>query len=269
MKNEFYIGYINKLPKQTAKTIKKSIFVLIFVFVASGVVIALHHQKVSNSKFELGQLSTIEGYYFNEPVPMIKLLEGKDIHGNHIFKSIPLVNYAKFGVEELVGIYEEENKISLQGKKVKIVGTYLYDDGKALFELTKRAESILEVSSLNDPAIKEMIQPKIEKLGVNSIKGEIVDSKCYFGAMRPGFGKTHRACAVRCISGGIPPVLAATNYSGEVNYFLIRGSEKEAINKEVLPYVAEPVRLTGELVKIDDWMVIYVNPKSGIERVKN
>ena len=80
-----------------------------------------------------------------------------------------------------------------------------------------------------------MIQPKTEKLGINSIKGEIVDSKCYFGAMRPGFGKTHRACAVRCISGGIPPVLAATNYEGDVNYFLIRGSNKEAINKEVLP----------------------------------
>jgi len=36
--------------------------------------------------------------------------------------------------------------------------------------------------------------------------GEIVDSKC-LGVMTPGQLTTHRACAIRCISGGIPPVL--------------------------------------------------------------
>jgi hypothetical protein len=268
MSREFYIGYNNKLPKQTGKRIKAIIIVLISVFVLSGAGIALHHKRISNSHFELGKLSMLEGYYFEEPVPLIKVLQGKDIHGNLIFKSIPLVNYAKFGAEDLIRMYEEKQKTSLNGKKIKLSGTFLYDDGKALFELTKHEASILEVLPIDDTELQESIAPRIDYLGVNSIKGEIVDSKCYFGAMRPGFGKTHRACAVRCISGGIPPVLAATNYEGDVNYFLIRGSNKEAINKEVLPYIAEPVKLTGELVRIDDWMVLYIDPETGIERAE-
>jgi len=266
MNKDFYIGYINKLPEGIAKRIKITILILISVFVLSGVGIAFHHQNISNSQFELGKLTTLEGYFFSEPVALIKVLEGKDIHGNLIFKSVPLVNYAKFGAEDLIRIYEEKNKTSLHGKKLKLIGTLLYDDGKSLFELTKREESILAVEVVSDYKLRQQIQPKIENLGIQSIKGEIIDSKCYFGAMRPGFGKTHRACAVRCISGGIPPVLAATNYDGAVNYFLIRGKEKQAINKEVLPYVSEPVSLKGELVKFDDWMVLYVDPATGIER---
>ena len=37
-----------------------------------------------------------------------------------------------------------------------------------------------------------------------TLKGEIIDPKCYLGAMKPGGGKTHKACAMRCIAGGIP-----------------------------------------------------------------
>ena len=44
-------------------------------------------------------------------------------------------------------------------------------------------------------------------LGVATLRGEIVDSKCYLGAMKPGDQKTHKACATLCIRGGIPPVL--------------------------------------------------------------
>ena len=265
-KNDFYIGYKSKLPSAIQRRIKRVVLLLILVFFVAGVGIALHHRHISNSSYELGKLSTLEGYFFKEPVPLIKVLEGKDVYGNMVFKSIPLVNYAKFGTEELIRNYEENRQVSLEGKKLRITGTLLYDNGKALFELTKKEASILEIEEVADPELQEQIKPKIENLGVQSLKGEIVDSKCYFGAMRPGFGKPHRACAVRCISGGIPPVLAATNYQGSTNYFLIRGTNKEAINEGVIPYVAEPVTLTGELVKFDDWMVLYIDPEIGIVR---
>ncbi len=265
-KDEFYIGYQKKLPPGILKKIKRSILFLLVLFCGSGIGIAMHHRYISSSSFELGNFSKLEGFYFNEPVPLIKVVEGKDIHGNLVFKSIPLVNYAKFGADELVKAYEEKNQISLHGRRVTLLGTLLYDDGKALLELSKREASILEASEVIDADLRKQIAPDMERLGRQSIKGEIIDSKCYFGAMRPGFGKPHRACAVRCISGGIPPVLAATNYEGAINYFLIRGSNKEAINKEVIPYVSEPVILTGDLVRFDDWMVLYIDPEKGIAR---
>ena len=46
-----------------------------------------------------------------------------------------------------------------------------------------------------------------ESLGKQTFVGEIVDSKCFLGVMNPGRLTPHRACAIRCISGGVPPVL--------------------------------------------------------------
>jgi hypothetical protein len=37
--------------------------------------------------------------------------------------------------------------------------------------------------------------------------GELVDTKCWLGVMRPATGKVHRACAARCLAGGVPPGL--------------------------------------------------------------
>ncbi|MFA8436338.1 MAG: hypothetical protein ACEPOZ_17645 [Marinifilaceae bacterium] len=265
MTNNFFIGYNPQLPKELYKFVRRIILWLFALFLLAGILIAFHHREISTSSFEFGQLTTVEGVYFATPVPLIKVLNGKDYYGNPVFKTIPLVNYAKFGAEELMQEVEKEYPSPFHGKKLQVMGTLLYDDGKILLELTKQKESILSMETITEEEAL-LYQPHIEDLGTQSLLGEIVDSKCYFGAMRPGFGKPHRSCAVRCISGGIPPVLAATNYMGETNYFLIRGHRKQAINKKVLPFVAEPVRLTGRLVRFDDWMVIYVDPQTGIAR---
>jgi hypothetical protein len=50
--------------------------------------------------------------------------------------------------------------------------------------------------------------------------------------MKPGFGKPHRSCAVRCISGGVPPILRIKDEKGETNYLMLIGSDDQAINEE-------------------------------------
>ena len=47
-------------------------------------------------------------------------------------------------------------------------------------------------------------------LGSLQIEGEIVDIKCWLGRMKPGDGRTHRACGQFCIQGGIPPHMGRT-----------------------------------------------------------
>ena len=73
--------------------------------------------------------------------------------------------------------------------------------------------------------------PKVKDLGITKIKGEIIDPKCYFGVMKPGEGKPHRDCAIRCILGGISPMLAVKNEKGEANYYLLASSDGGSINK--------------------------------------
>ena len=75
-------------------------------------------------------------------------------------------------------------------------------------------------------------------LGERTLVGEIVDSKCYLGVMNPGSLTPHRACAIRCISGGIPPVLLVHQTNGTALYFLLTSRHGRPVNKEVLDIVA-------------------------------
>ena len=78
-----------------------------------------------------------------------------------------------------------------------------------------------------------------------TLSGEIVDSKCYLGVMKPGEGLTHRACAIRCISGGIPPMLVSADAQGRPVYHLLTDAAGNALARELLPFVGRPVRISG------------------------
>ena len=84
---------------------------------------------------------------------------------------------------------------------------------------------------MNEPASFESLGKPIEPgpgdritdLGVTVLTGELVDTKCYYGVMRPAVGKVHRACAVRCLSGGIPPGLLVRDREGNATVVLLSG----------------------------------------------
>jgi hypothetical protein len=95
-----------------------------------------------------------------------------------------------------------------------------------------------------------------------------VDSKCYLGVMNPGQLTTHRACALRCISGGIPPVLLVRQTNGNPLYFLLVSSDGKPVNKQVLNMVAEPVEITGEVERQGELLILRAAPPT-YRRVTN
>ncbi len=98
-------------------------------------------------------------------------------------------------------------------------------------------------------------------LGPVKLIGEIVDSKCYLGVMNPGNGNVHRDCAARCISGGIPPAFIVTDASGETRTMLLVGANGRRMNQEVLDFVAEPLEITGRLLRMGSTLVLEAEPK--------
>ncbi|MEZ5416703.1 MAG: hypothetical protein R2708_05100 [Vicinamibacterales bacterium] len=102
-------------------------------------------------------------------------------------------------------------------------------------------------------------------LGEVILTGEIVDSKCYAGRMRPGIGHGHRACAQLCIVGGIPPVLVTVAADGRESHYVLASREGEPVNAEVAPFAAEPVEVRGRLVRRGDLQVLHIDP-AGIRR---
>lgn len=111
------------------------------------------------------------------------------------------------------------------------------------------------------PDESEPIPPsRPELLGAVTLRGEIVDAKCHLGVMIPGTGTVHRACAVRCLSGGIPPMLSVTDSAGARANVWLTGPGGAPVTASLLPLVAEPVEMSGRLMAFDDQLVLEVDP---------
>ena len=88
-----------------------------------------------------------------------------------------------------------------------------------------------------------------------TLVGEIVDTKCYLGAMKPGRGKPHRDCASLCIRGGIPAALLVRTEDGERHLVHLMSLGRPA-GREVLDFVGQPVEITGLLRRKDGRLLL-------------
>ena len=140
----------------------------------------------------------------------------------------------------------------------------IYYDGKAALELTESSNAF---SGWGDHSISW--SQKKQNLGNIKLRGEIYDSKCALGVMKPGYGKPHRSCAIRCIAGGIPPILRVANKTGTANYFLLLDKNGKPVNNQVLDFVADQVQICGRLEQQDDWMAVYLDPAKDIIRLQH
>ncbi len=113
--------------------------------------------------------------------------------------------------------------------------------------------------STNDQRHARSDEPYL-RLGKQTLVGEIVDSKCFLGVMNPGQLTPHRACAIRCISGGVPPVLLVRQQDGPAIYLLLVSVEGKPVNKQVLDLVAEPVEITGDVERQGELLILRADP---------
>ncbi|CAN5727344.1 hypothetical protein BH10BAC3_BH10BAC3_05470 [soil metagenome] len=259
----FYIGWMAEAPKSYARQIRKALVILAVLVPAVAIVLAFSQKNFSTSSFEFGQLTTIKGIYLQQPFPSLKVISSKDIMGNFTYITIPLVGYGKFGAGGAIAQIEKQNNISLNKKLVTLKGSLLYSDGKTLLQVDVNDHPLVQVDT--NSGIPEYL-PKVTDLGMVNIRGEVLDPKCYFGVMKPGHGKPHRDCAIRCLLGGISPVFYVRNAESQSNYYLILGEHGEKINEQLRDFVADPVKLEAHAIKYDDWIVLYVNPSS-IQRI--
>ena len=95
-----------------------------------------------------------------------------------------------------------------------------------------------------------------------SLSGTIMDTKCFFGVMRPGRGKTHKACAALCIRGGIPPSFWVRTKTGREMVLLMTDSTGGPMSQDILPLVAEAVSATGTIVKVRDLLQFRAEPSA-------
>ncbi len=267
--NDFYIGWQPAAPDSFSKKVNRFIWVLVAMVLLIPAILVLNQRGFADSVFEFGKSTQVEGILVKIPVPMIKIKDGSDTNGKQKFQSILLVGFGKTGADSTLNAIEKEQGRLLENEIVTLKGTLAYYDGKKVLELTEGAESFISFGDFGSFSEKgEMLYSVTKDLGDVRLKGEIYDPKCAFGAMKPGFGKPHRSCGVRCISGGVPPILRIKNEAGKTNYLILVGTDGQTINQAVLDFVADQVLICGHLEKKDDWLVLYVNPTKDILRLQ-
>jgi len=238
--DDFYIGWQPQAPDGLAGRLRGVVVVLLVLVAVVAVLLVSRQGRFSPGVFEFGVERDFSGLVLETPYPALLTETGE---------TFLLSAFGKHGAADFVR--------GLHGQPARLTGSLIYRDGRAMVEV--HAVGTAEGLTLSTGAGVDH--------GEAVLTGEIVDSKCFLGVMKPGQAKPHRACAVRCISGGVPPVLLVVAEDGTARHLLLAGAEGEAVNREVLPFVAERVEIRGTVRSFGDLEVLYADP-SGYRRVR-
>ncbi len=241
----FYVGYL-ALPPAVARRMRWVVAALVAGAALAAGILAVATGPFAQSAFEFGTERAFMGRIEAHPYPV---LVARRVEGSSPFaglERIPLVAPGKHGADELV--------LVLDGAQVRLRGMRVQRAGRTMVEIVPGSIERIEEKD-GAPGASSVVE-----LGPVTLTGEIVDSKCFLGVMNPGNLKVHRACANRCISGGIPPLLYARDARGLEAHVLLVSADGKPVNQEVLAFVARPVTISGRLQRRDDLFYLYADP---------
>jgi len=242
--SEFYVGNFAKAPAGIARRIKSLIAMVLALGAIAGIAFARVQKTFARSTFEYGKERTFEGVI--EPHPFPALVTTGSGGTDNQTKRYLLVATGKRGADSQVQPY--------LGRTVRLRGTLIYRDNQSMIELVKDSVSVV--------ADAHQVRAPATDLGTFDLTGEIVDSKCYLGVMNPGNGKVHRDCAVRCLSGGIPPIFATNDFRGSPAILMLTDAAGTPLPKQAfLNLVAQPVRIHGKVLQTDNTMFLEAEPR--------
>lgn len=195
--------------------------------------------------WQTGATHKVTGVLSHAPYPMIRVPDPSAPYGMRTFL--------------IVAEGKCTSALKLAGQESQVVtasGVLIERKDRRMLEVPPFLEDWLAIidagASDNTSDDATLAAPPIETLGRARLSGTIMDSKCFFGVMRPARGKIHKACASLCIRGGIPPSFWVRSESGEEMVLLMTDADGGPMPMDILPLVADPVETQGEIVRVGD-----------------
>jgi hypothetical protein len=246
MKEDYFIGWSDETPKSYRKHALVFLSVSLLVLLSVGVLYVSNQRGFIDSYYDYGNIQEMSGYLVSEPV------WGLRQESNGKTTTIPLVGYGKHGPHATITKMMEDHSLS-EGTMVTLRGMIFQYQGRKWMELTEMENSLVSAGNTIN------LDRSIRTIGTKTYNGEIVDPKCFFGVMNPATKAVHRSCAIRCISGGIPPILVIRENGIPIDYCFLVDNQMQNLQMEVLPYVGIPVEVTGKEMLYDDWKVLQMD----------
>lgn len=237
----FYVGYL-PLPTADRRVLRVLIPTLFIVLAAVAAVVAWSQRDPGPAVWDTGQARAWTGLVRTDPYPVLETDEG-----------IYLVVEA--------GKHTSRPRLEhLDGRAASLTGFLLERTGRRMIELEPGADAVTAAATTPRAPRPRTAGPEVV------LTGEILDSKCYLGAMKPGDGKGHKACATLCIDGGIAPMLITTQPDGTAAYYILATTTDGPAGELVRPFIGEPVRVRGVPVRSPGLNLLRIGP-GAVERL--
>lgn len=180
-----------------------------------------------------------------EPYPIVHVLESEIFEPG---SALLLTGGGKRGVQGRAAEFD--------GQTVMVSGARIARGDIAALQL-RGGTNGLDSAEGPTPGLPEPVD-----LGRWRLTGEICDGKCYAGAMRPGQGLAHKACANLCLIGGIPPILVATDKIDGTEFFLLADADGGPVTDKILDHVATLIEVEGQVERHGGMAVVKIDPET-------
>lgn len=241
-REDFYVGYL-PMPRAHRIFVRRVAPAILWTMVAVCGLTLWLMEPPGAARWDTGRVFGASGMVRSRPYPLVELRapDGR-------IETVLLTGIGKRGAW-IAPPFDDSLCI--------VRGYPLMREGRRILELMDGHEAMIRVNAQEDvwPA------PEAEPLGPAVLRGEILDSKCWHGAMKPGEGRAHKSCATLCVRGGIPPLLIVRDPAGSPSQtFLLTSAGGGSAAEQVLPYLGEPVEARGTLTRRADLLLLELEP---------
>ena len=228
----FFIGWAT--PDRRLWPFLVAVAVLAFVASFSIAYVVAATQNDPGAGGRIGRVEAV-GVLQTQPYPILHILESEQFETG---TTVLLMGQGKNGAQGRAD--------ALDGQIVRVSGTRLNRGELNGIILRGGSNGVMFAEDAMVAAGAGTV-PDAQDLGRWRLTGEICDGNCLAGAMRPGTGLAHRACANLCILGGLPPVFVATDAVGGSAFFLVANAAGQPMPDSMLDYTALLIEAEGRV----------------------
>jgi hypothetical protein len=216
---DFFIVYL-PTPPATSRWLSRAIVTLVGGAAIGSLGVALAQRDPGSGRWDIDRPIQLDGRVTPAPTPVLTTSDHR-----HML---------------LVGDGKHAASLPAGASAATATGTLLSRDGWEMLEMTTISTSTFAARAAGS---RSSSRPATQLF-----RGEILDAKCYLGAMKPGDGKPHKACAALCLRGGVPPMLRTSDDRGASQLYLLVAADGSTIPpEELIRFVADPIELRASI----------------------
>lgn len=227
----FFVGYFSNVPPAIATLCLSAGFALFALFVTAGLWLGSAGDATATGERFGGEEIEVTGTIRTMPYPLLLVPPDAQRPTGRTLMLSGEGKYAPAGLAD--------------GQRLVMSG----------FLMQRGTLEVLVVGKTR-PAGAGGAAPNAQPMGRWRVSGEICDGKCASGAMHPGTGLAHKACANLCIDGALPPVLAMRQPVLGAGFLLLAQQDGGPVPAGFHDLTALPVELEGDIERLGDLLIL-------------